>query len=77
MLEQRHLDMLDRDRRKDEFISTLSHELRNPLASLTNAMHLLEVAPDDAESISIVRDTLTHELAAMGRMIDDLLDVTQ
>ncbi len=77
MLEQQHLDMLDRDRRKDEFISTLSHELRNPLASLTNAMHLLEVAPDDAESISIVRDTLTHELAAMGRMIDDLLDVTR
>jgi two-component system, sensor histidine kinase len=69
--------MLERDRRKDTFISTLSHELRNPLASLTNAMHLLEVGADDAESISIVRQTLAHELAAMGRMIDDLLDVTR
>ena len=77
MLERQHLDMLVRDRRKDEFISTLSHELRNPLASLTNAMHLLEVGSDDPEAISIVRDTLTHELAAMGRMIDDLLDVTR
>jgi PAS domain S-box-containing protein len=77
LLEKQHLEMLDRDRRKDTFISTLSHELRNPLASLTNAMHLLEVGADDAESISIVRQTLAHELAAMGRMIDDLLDVTR
>jgi PAS domain S-box-containing protein len=77
VLEKQHLEMIERDRRKDTFISTLSHELRNPLASLTNAMHLLEVGADDAESISIVRQTLAHELAAMGRMIDDLLDVTR
>jgi PAS domain S-box-containing protein len=77
LLEKRHAELLERDRRKDEFISTLSHELRNPLASLTNAMHLLEMGADDAEAISLVRQTLAHELAAMGRMIEDLLDSTR
>jgi PAS domain S-box-containing protein len=77
MLEKQHEELLSRNRRKDEFIGTLSHELRNPLASLTNAMHLLDVGSDDPEAIAIVRQTLAHELGSMSRMIDDLLDATR
>ncbi|NCC22774.1 MAG: PAS domain S-box protein [Alphaproteobacteria bacterium] len=65
------------DRRKDEFLATLAHELRNPLAPISNAVQLLEMQhlSDDARSecMSIMKGQLDH----MVRLIDDLLDVSR
>jgi signal transduction histidine kinase len=65
------------DRRKDEFLAVLAHELRNPLAPITNAVHLLRQASlPDAER-GRVRDMLERQVKHLGRIVDDLLDVTR
>lgn len=65
------------DRRKDEFLATLAHELRNPLAPMTNSMALLRM-PGAGQG---VRDKalgiLERQLRQMARLIDDLLDVSR
>jgi signal transduction histidine kinase/ActR/RegA family two-component response regulator len=64
------------DRRKDEFLATLAHELRNPLAPVRTGMELLLRAPDGAASqrtLAVMERQITH----MVRLIDDLLDVSR
>jgi two-component system CheB/CheR fusion protein len=63
--------------RKNQFISTLSHELRNPMASLVLAAELFELAADDPTIVRETVKTLKSELATMRRMVDDLIDVTR
>lgn len=63
------------DRRKDEFIATLAHELRNPLAPLASAVGLLEGANDPVLREAQVR--LERQLAHLQRLVDDLLDVSR
>lgn len=65
------------DRRKDEFLATLAHELRNPLAPLRNGLQLLKLAADDPELIERTRQMMDQQLAQMVRLIDDLLDVSR
>jgi PAS domain S-box-containing protein len=65
------------DRRKDEFLAMLSHELRNPLTPIQNSVMVLEKAPPGGDqanrSLTVIRRQVTH----MSRLIDDLLDVTR
>ena len=63
------------DRRKNEFLATLAHELRNPLAPLRNGLQLLKVAKDDPALIQRTRHMMDLQLEQMVRLIDDLLDV--
>ncbi len=65
------------DRRKDEFLATLAHELRNPLAPLRNGLHILRLANDDREVLSQTREMMERQLQQMIRLIDDLLDVSR
>jgi len=63
--------------RKDEFIATLSHELRNPLAPIRNAVQIMKQPNVSAEHLQIARDIIDRQLNQMVRLIDDLLDVSR
>jgi PAS domain S-box-containing protein len=63
------------DQRKNEFLATLAHELRNPLAPLSNGLQLLKIAKDDPALIERTRHMMYLQLKQMIRLIDDLLDV--
>jgi signal transduction histidine kinase len=64
------------DRRKDEFLATLAHELRNPLAPLRHGLDALRRDPD-ADTAGAIRETMDRQLAHLVRLIDDLLDVSR
>ncbi|MBA2492641.1 MAG: PAS domain S-box protein [Gammaproteobacteria bacterium] len=64
-------------RRKDEFLATLAHELRNPLAPLSTSLELMRIAPDNAEMMEEARATMSRQVNHMVRMVDDLLDVSR
>jgi len=63
------------DQRKNEFLATLAHELRNPLAPMSNGLELLKIAKDDPALIERTRHMMYLQLKQMIRLIDDLLDV--
>ncbi len=65
------------DRRKDEFLALLAHELRNPLAPLRNGLQVMRLAAGDADAVARSRDMMDRQLAHMVRLIDDLLDVSR
>jgi signal transduction histidine kinase/ActR/RegA family two-component response regulator len=65
------------DRRKDEFLATLAHELRNPLAPLRNGLEILRLKGNDAPSATRVREMMERQLNQMVRLVDDLLDVSR
>jgi signal transduction histidine kinase/ActR/RegA family two-component response regulator len=67
----------DADRRKDEFLAMLGHELRNPMAAIRNALWVLdEVGSKDAQAIR-QRETIQRQTRHLVRMVDDLLDVSR
>ena len=66
----------DADRRKDEFLATLAHELRNPLAPIRNSLHLLRVAGARA-SAERVHEMLERQVNHMVRLVDDLMEVSR
>lgn len=65
------------DRRKDEFLATLAHELRNPLAPLRNGLEILRLAGQDPDKAQLVREMMQRQLNQMVRLVDDLLDVSR
>jgi signal transduction histidine kinase len=65
------------DKRKDEFLATLAHELRNPLAPLRNAVEILRVARDNPDMSAKALAMLERQLNQMVRLVDDLLDVSR
>jgi PAS domain S-box-containing protein len=69
--------LLAADRRKDEFLALLAHELRNPLAPIRTGLELMRLAGDDRSVIEEVRLTLDRQSQQMVRLIDDLLDVSR
>jgi PAS domain S-box-containing protein len=77
--EQRLLEqeLKSADRRKDEFLATLAHELRNPLAPIRNALEILNLAGDDADVITRARAIIDRQMTHMVRLVDDLLDVSR
>jgi PAS domain S-box-containing protein len=64
------------DRRKDEFLATLAHELRNPLAPLSNSLQILE-RTDDVHVIAPLRQMMSRQVAQLVRLVDDLLEVSR
>jgi PAS domain S-box-containing protein len=66
----------DADRRKDEFLATLAHELRNPLAPVNSGLHILRSASNDAQR-SAALEIMERQLKQMVRLVDDLLDVAR
>ena len=64
------------DLRKDEFLATLAHELRNPLAPITNSLQVLRVAADQAQ-LSDSRAVIERQVAQLVHLVDDLLDVSR
>jgi PAS domain S-box-containing protein len=67
----------DSDRRKDEFLATLAHELRNPLAPLSNALHMLQLPELGEQRRREAYKIMEHQLQQMVRLVDDLLDVSR
>lgn len=70
-------ELRDADRRKDEFLATLAHELRNPLAPIRNSLHVMRLAADDPGALEQARMMMERQLGQMVRLIDDLLDVSR
>lgn len=69
--------MLDADRRKDEFLAMLAHELRNPLAPIRTGLELIRLAGDKPGMLEQVRPMMERQVGHMVRLIDDLLDVSR
>jgi CheY-like chemotaxis protein/two-component sensor histidine kinase len=64
-------------RRKDEFLATLAHELRNPLAPIRNSVELLRHASGDPDVMADARTIMERQLGHMVRLVDDLLDISR
>jgi PAS domain S-box-containing protein len=65
------------DRRKDDFLATLAHELRNPLAPIRNAAHVLATRPLAENTLERSSSIIQRQVAQMARLLDDLLDVAR
>ncbi|SEO05036.1 Signal transduction histidine kinase [Duganella sp. CF517] len=65
------------DRRKDEFLATLAHELRNPLAPIRTGLDIMRINPSDLGASGRARDIMERQLRQMVRLVDDLLDVSR
>ncbi len=65
------------DRRKDEFLATLAHELRNPLAPIRTAVELLRLSSADSATIELCRDIIERQTGDLTRLVDDLLEVSR
>jgi len=63
------------DRRKNEFLATLAHELRNPLAPLRTAVELLKLKAPDDRTLMRASDVIERQVLLMARLLDDLLDI--
>jgi PAS domain S-box-containing protein len=69
--------LMDADRRKDEFLAMLAHELRNPLAPLATSIDLLGLSPGDPELVAEVRATMKRQVDQLVRLVGDLLEVSR
>src|SRR5688572_6294922 len=65
------------DRAKDEFLAMLSHELRNPLAALTAAAHVVKLAPPETDAAVHARAVIERQTKHMARLVGDLLDISR
>ena len=65
------------DRRKNEFLAMLAHELRNPLAPIRNAVHVLQFENTSEDELTWATDVIGRQVDHMARMMDDLLDVSR
>jgi signal transduction histidine kinase/ActR/RegA family two-component response regulator len=65
------------DRRKDDFLAMLAHELRNPLAPIRNAVHLFKLKSPSDPDLAWGRDVIDRQVVQMSRLLDDLLDVSR
>jgi PAS domain S-box-containing protein len=74
---QLYTELQDADRRKDEFMAMLAHELRNPLAPIRNALHIMKQPGTDAAMTGRARQMAERQVEHMVRLVDDLLDVTR
>ncbi len=76
-IKQMEAALRDADRRKDEFLATLAHELRNPLAPLRNSLQILKVPRLDAAAVERTREMMERQMHHLVRLVDDLLDVSR
>ena len=78
-LGQRRLyrELQDRDRKKDEFLAMLSHELRNPLGAIASAVGVLDLVTGADERAQRAQQVIARQTRHLGRLVDDLLDVSR
>jgi CheY-like chemotaxis protein/nitrogen-specific signal transduction histidine kinase len=76
-LKQAENELRELDQRKNEFLATLAHELRNPLAPLRNGLEVLRLAGNDRATLDKARSMMERQLRQMVRLVDDLLDVSR
>ncbi len=69
--------LLDADRRKDEFLATLAHELRNPLAPIRNCLHILRMQEDGEFDPSRLHEMMERQVKHLVRLVDDLMEVSR
>ncbi|HET6630359.1 MAG TPA: ATP-binding protein [Woeseiaceae bacterium] len=69
--------LLEADRRKDEFLATLAHELRNPLAPIRNSVQIMRLPTVDSDVAEQARETIERQVTHLVRLVDDLLDVSR
>ncbi len=75
---RRHAEELaEADRRKDDFLAMLAHELRNPLAPISNVVQFLQMKAPPADSLRLACDVLGRQTRHLARLVDDLLDVSR
>lgn len=70
-------ELAEADRRKDEFLAMLAHELRNPLAPVRNCIHLLRMYQESDPRVVEQYDVIDRQVSHMARLLDDLLDVSR
>ncbi|MFO0960404.1 MAG: PAS domain S-box protein [Isosphaeraceae bacterium] len=76
-IKQVERELRDADRRKDEFLAMLAHELRNPLAPIRNGIEVLEMAEGDEESRQWACEVIDRQVRHLTSLVDDLLDVSR
>jgi signal transduction histidine kinase/CheY-like chemotaxis protein len=76
-LAQAEEELREADRRKNEFMGALSHELRNPLAPIRNSLYLLARVPPGSEPAGRALTIIDRQVTHLSRLVDDLLDVTR
>ena len=76
-LERANRALIEADQRKDEFLAILGHELRNPLAPMRMALHVLDHDSAPASALARAREILDQQVTQMTRLVDDLMDVSR
>jgi PAS domain S-box-containing protein len=76
-LQRRAERLTEADRRKDEFLAMLAHELRNPLVPIRNGLYIMTLPGASPEAVSRVREMMQRQILHMVRLVDDLLDVSR
>ena len=76
-LQEQAQALSDLDRRKDEFLAMLSHELRNPLAPMTNAVHMLRLQPDKDQVQRQALGIIERQLGQLKHLVDELLEISR
>src|SRR5580658_7080627 len=76
-LKQAEAALREADRRKDEFLATLAHELRNPLAPIFNALQILRLDRNGSPELQWAKDVIDRQIRQMTHLVDDLLDISR
>src|SRR4051812_134995 len=76
-LQRSREELEDASRRKDEFLAMLSHELRNPLAPIRNAVELMRRVGSPEARLTMARDVIDRQVTQLARLVDELLDVSR
>jgi len=79
VIENRRLyrELQEKDRRKDEFLAMLSHELRNPLGAITSAAQVLQLGTASSDKVERAGSVIARQSFQLSRMLDDLLEVSR
>lgn len=74
---QTERELREADQRKNEFLATLAHELRNPLAPIKNSVMLLQLKGPPDKELAAARDVIERQVGQLSRLLDDLLDINR
>ena len=77
VLDQANAELAHADRKKDEFLATLAHELRNPMAPMQNVLTILKLKTFDDPQLIWAREVLERQMQQMSHLVDDLMDVSR